>query len=106
MDKSIAPSTPLADLVQYQPDSIVSRTLLNRQTGTVTLFAFARGQALSEHTTPFDALLQVIDGEAEVTIAGQAFRVRAGEIISLPANQPHAVTAREDFKMMLMMIRS
>lgn len=96
----------LAALVQYQPDSIVSRTLINRPTGTVTLFAFAQGQALSEHTNPYDALLNVLDGEAQVTIGGELSDVKAGEAIILPANIPHAVNAIANFKMMLVMIRS
>lgn len=101
-----SPILPLGELVQYQPESIVSRTLINRSTGTVTLFAFGRGQALSEHTNPYDALLYVLDGETLVSIAGQPSRLKAGEAIILPANQPHAVDAVADFKMMLVMIRS
>ena len=95
-----------ADLVQYQDDTIVSRTIADRPTGTITLFAFAAGQALSEHTTPFDALLMVLDGKAEVTISGNANQLSAGQMIVMPANQPHAVAAVTDFKMLLVMIRS
>ncbi len=95
-----------ADLVQYQDGTIVSRTIADRPTGTITLFAFAAGQALSEHTTPFDALLMVLDGKAEVTISGNANQLSAGQMIVMPANQPHAVAAVTDFKMLLVMIRS
>src|SRR6185436_3273469 len=96
----------LVDLLQYQDGSIVSRVLLKNKGGTVTLFAFASGEGLSEHTAPFDALVVVTDGEAEVQIAGESFRVRKGEIIVLPANRPHAVKAVSRFKMLLIMIRA
>lgn len=96
----------LADLVAYQDEAVVSRTLLKRSTGTVTAFAFDRGQALSEHSAPFDALVQVLEGEAEVAVSGQPFRVAAGEMILLPAHAPHALKATERFKMILTMIRS
>ena len=96
----------LQDLVAYQEGAIVSRTLLDRKTGTLTLFAFDQGQGLSEHTTPYDAWLYVFDGEAEITISGAPYRLRAGESIILPANQPHAVKAISRFKMLLVMIRS
>jgi quercetin dioxygenase-like cupin family protein len=96
----------LNDLVQYQPGAVVSRTLLKRPTGTVTVFAFDEGQGLTEHTASFDALVQVIEGEAEFAIAGKPFKVRSHEAILLPANQPHAVTALKPFKMLLTMIRS
>jgi len=95
-----------ADLVGYQSDAIVSREVLKKKTGSVTLFAFDAGQGLSEHTAPFDALVQVLDGEAEITIAGKRHRVSAGELILMPANQPHALKAVQRFKMMLIMIRS
>ena len=95
----------LRALVDYQTSSIVSRTLVKRAGGTVTAFAFDAGQALSEHTAPFDAVAQVIDGDAEITIAGEAHRVEAGQMIVMPANQPHAVTAHTRFKMLLTMIR-
>jgi quercetin dioxygenase-like cupin family protein len=97
---------PVLDLIVYQEGAVVSRTLLKRPTGTVTLFAFDRGQGLSEHTAPFDALVHVLDGEAEITIAGQVHRLSAGEVIVMPAHQPHAMTARTAFKMLLTMIRS
>lgn len=97
---------PLADLVDYQPEAIVSRILVKRPGGSVTLFAFDAGQELSEHTTPFDALVLVFDGEAEITIGGRLHRVRPGEAIQLPANVPHAVRAAGRFRMMLTMIRA
>jgi quercetin dioxygenase-like cupin family protein len=96
----------LVDLLQYQDDSIVSRVLLKNKGGTVTLFAFDEGEGLSEHTAPFDALVVVIDGDADIEIAGESFKVRQGEIITLPANRPHAVKAAAKFKMLLIMIRS
>jgi len=96
----------LVDLLQYQDGSIVSRVLLKNKGGTVTLFAFDKGEGLSEHTAPFDALVVVTDGEAEVKIAGESFKVRQGETIILPANQPHAVKATSKFKMILIMIRA
>jgi quercetin dioxygenase-like cupin family protein len=96
----------LAELLQYQDGSIVSRVLLKNKGGTVTLFAFDVGEGLSEHTAPFDALVVVTDGEADVEIAGESFRVRQGETIILPANRPHAVKAVSRFKMLLIMIRA
>jgi quercetin dioxygenase-like cupin family protein len=96
----------LEELVNYQDGAVVSRTLVKHQTGTVTIFAFDAGQGLSEHTAAFDALAQVLDGKAEITIAGRAFTVETGQAILLPANQPHAVAAVSRFKMLLTMIRS
>ena len=96
----------LAERVQYQKDSIVSGEIIKKKAGTVTLFAFDEGQGLSEHTTPFDALVYVVDGEAEVTISGKSRRVGKGEMIIMRANQPHAVSAVKRFKMLLAMIRS
>ena len=101
-----AQTVRLADLVEYQTGSVVSRTLVKRPTGTVTLFAFDGGEALSEHTAPFDALVQVLEGEAEILISGQPSTVRGGESILLPANQPHALRGVTRFKMLLTMIRS
>lgn len=98
--------TSLLDLVSYQEGAVVSKTLMDKKTGTVTMFAFAQGQGLSEHTAPFDALVQIIDGEAEIRIAGTAFHVKSGEIIVMPANEPHALKAVGRFKMMLTMIRA
>ena len=96
----------VVDLASYQDGAIVSRIVIKRDTGNVTFFAFDTGQALSEHTTPYDALVHVIDGEAAITVAGQPYRLRAGDMIILPAHQPHAVTAVSRFKMLLTMIRS
>jgi quercetin dioxygenase-like cupin family protein len=96
---------PLGRLVDYQSGAVVSRTLVKRPTGTVTAFAFDAGEGLSEHTAPFDALVVAIDGEAEIAIAGAPHRVRAGELLRLPAHQPHAVRATARFKMLLVMIR-
>ncbi len=96
----------LVDAVDYQEGAVVSKTVIDKKSGTVTLFAFAQGQGLSEHTAPYDALIQVVEGDAEIRIAGAPFRVRAGEMIVLPAGEPHALKAVERFKMMLTMIRS
>jgi len=95
-----------ADSLLYQEGSIVSRTLIEKKTGTVTLFAFDEGQGLSEHTAPFDALVQIIDGEAEIVISGKPFHLKAGEIIVMPADEPHSLKALKKFKMILTMIRS
>jgi quercetin dioxygenase-like cupin family protein len=96
----------LVDMIGYQEGAVVSKTLIDRKTGTVTLFAFAQGQGLSEHTAPFDALVQILDGEVEIRISGRSFHLSPGEIILMPANEPHAVKAIKPFKMMLTMIRS
>jgi quercetin dioxygenase-like cupin family protein len=96
----------LEDLAEYQAGSVISRKIIQQPTGAVTLFAFDSGQALSEHTAPHDALVQVIEGEAEVTIAGRPMKVATGEVLLLPANQPHAVKAVQRFKMILTMIHS
>ena len=96
----------LSELLTYQDASIVSRVLLKNKGGTVTLFAFDVGEGLSEHTAPFDALVLVTDGEADIEIAGDNFRVKQGETITLPANRPHAVKAVTRFKMTLIMIRA
>ena len=100
-----AQSTPVAKLVNYQAGSIVSREILKKSSGRVSLFAFDAGEGLSEHTSPFDALVHLLEGEAEITIAGQPHQVRAGELILMPANQPHALKALQRFKMMLIMLR-
>ena len=103
-------ATPLtgvmADLVAYQAGSVVSRVILKKGTGNVTVFAFDQGQGLSEHTTPFDALVHVLDGAAEITVGGTLHPLKAGEMILMPANVPHALKAHERFKMALTMIRS
>jgi quercetin dioxygenase-like cupin family protein len=93
------------DLLQYQVGTVASRMIVFKKTGTITLFAFDEGEGLSEHSAPFDAVLTVTDGEAEVTIAGTPFTVRTGEMIILPATIPHGVQARQRFKMTLTMIR-
>ena len=96
----------LAGLVEYSNDSIVSRTIHDKSAGTITLFAFDKGQRLSEHTAPYDAVLQIVDGSACLTIGGKDVSVSAGQIVIMPANVPHAVAATERFKMLLTMIRS
>jgi quercetin dioxygenase-like cupin family protein len=103
--RTTQPARP-ADLVDYQSDAIVSREVVKKKTGSVTLFAFDAGQGLSEHTAPFDALVQVLDGAAEIAIGGKRHRVSEGELILMPANRPHALKAAQRFKMMLIMIRS
>ncbi len=96
----------LTDLLEYQDDAVVSRTIIDKKTGTLTLFSFDEGQGLSEHTAPFDAFVYIVDGEAEVTISGNSLQLRAGEVVVMPANEPHALRATKRFKMMLVMIRS
>ncbi len=96
----------LVESVDYQEDSIVSKTLLEKKTGTVTLFAFDQGQGLSEHTAPYDALVQVLEGEVQITISGRPFHLKQGEFILMPANEPHALEAIRRFKMLLTMVRS
>ena len=96
----------LADLVDYQKGSVVSRTIIDKKAGTVTLFSFDDGQGLSEHTAPFDALVYVLDGEVEISISGNPLRLKPGDMTIMPANQPHALKAIKRFKMLLVMIRS
>jgi quercetin dioxygenase-like cupin family protein len=96
----------LVNLVEYQDDTIVSRTLIDKKSGTVTLFAFGENQGLSEHTAPFDAMVFVINGEVEITIAKNKHHLQQGEIIIMPANVPHALKAIKKFKMLLIMIKS
>ena len=96
----------IAELVSYQDGSIVSREIIKKSTGSVTIFAFDEGQGLSEHTAPFDALVQVVDGETEIVISGHPHRLQGGEMILMPAGQPHALKAFTRFKMILTMIRS
>jgi quercetin dioxygenase-like cupin family protein len=93
-------------LVDYQPESIVSRKIIQKPAGSVTVFAFDQGEEFSEHSAAYDALLYLIEGEAEIRIAGQPHTVKAGEVLMLPANKPHAVKALTRFKMLLTMIRS
>lgn len=96
---------PLATGVDYGDGAVVSKTLLDKKTGTLTLFAFDKGQGLSEHTAPFDATVQILDGTAELTVGGTANLVKTGELFIMPANVPHSVRAVERFKMLLIMIR-
>lgn len=96
----------LSGLVDYQQGSVVSREIIRKKTGTVTVFAFDQGQGLSEHIAPFDALVQVLDGSAEITISGKPYQLETGDMIVLPSGQVHAVRALSRFKMMLVMIRS
>lgn len=96
----------LKDFIDYQDNSIVSKEIIKKETGTVTLFAFDKGQGLSEHTAPFDALVQIIEGKAEITISGDAAVLEGGEMLVMPAHEPHALKAVEKFKMMLVMIKS
>jgi len=106
LEACVAQPRNLDKLIDYAPDSIVSKTIVDKPVGTITLFAFDAGQKLSEHTAPYDAVVQVIDGRATLMIGGQAATVSAGEIIIMPNNVPHAVTADERFKMLLTMIRA
>jgi quercetin dioxygenase-like cupin family protein len=101
-----AQTSNLAGLIDYQDGSVVSRTIIDKKAGTVTLFAFDENQGLSEHTAPYDAMVYVLDGDVEVIISGKTIRVKQGEITIMPANQPHALTAKTRFKMLLTMIKS
>ena len=96
----------LAELVDYQAGAVVSTTLLKKETGTVTLFAFDQGQELSEHTVPHDALVYLVDGEAEITVSGKPHALEAGDLLLMPGGEPHAVRATGRFKMLLTMIRA
>ena len=102
----IAEAFKLESTVQYQDHSVVSKQILNKKTGTLTLFAFDKGEGLSEHTAPYDASILILDGQAEIHIGGKLHNVQSGELIIMPANVPHAVKAVERFKMLLIMIRS
>ncbi len=99
-------ATKLIALVDYQDGAVVSREIINKKAGTVTLFAFDEGQGLSEHTAPFDALVYLLAGEAEIIISGKPVRLKGGEMVIMPANKPHALKAVTKFKMILTMIRS
>ncbi len=101
-----AKASNLEGVIDYQEGSVVSRTLIDKKSGTVTLFAFDENQGLSEHTAPFDAMVYVLDGEVEVTISGTPLIVKKGEITIMPANETHALTAKTKFKMLLTMIKS
>ena len=103
--KLAAQAVNLADLIDYQDGSVVSRTIIDKEAGTITLFAFDQGEGLSEHTVPYDALVYILDGEAEVVISGKPVRLKTGEMTIMPANEPHALSAVTKFKMLLVMIR-
>ena len=105
-DKLLGQALKLVDLVSYQVGSVVSRTIIDKGIGTITLFAFGEGQGLSEHTAPFDAVVYLLDGEAEITISGKPLYLKKGEMVIMPANKPHALRAVKKFKMMLVMIRA
>jgi len=96
----------MAGLVDYQAGSVVSRTIIDKTAGTLTIFAFDEAQALSEHMAPFDALVYLLDGQAEITISGKLLHLKQGEMVIMPANQPHALKAIDRFKMLLVMIKS
>ena len=96
----------VSGLTDYQRDAIVSRTIIDKKIGTVTIFAFDEGQGLSEHTAPFDALVQIVDGEAEITISGKPLAAKQGEMVIMPAGEPHSLRAIKRFKMLLTMIRA
>jgi len=102
----IGQAQSLAGLVDYSDDSIVSKTILDKQAGTLTLFAFDAGQKLSEHTAPYDAVVQVVDGRGGFTVGGRDVEVSAGQVLIMPGNVPHAVNAVERFKMLLIMVRA
>ncbi len=107
MNSKVAPDVQcLADFVNYQEGSVVSREIIRRDTGTVTIFAFDKGQGLSEHIAPFDALVYVVDGEVEIFISGKPYHLNHGEFVILPANEPHALKALSKFKMLLVMTKS
>ncbi len=111
MEKNTSAKLPLAEavrlekLIDYSANAIVSREIVKTKTGTLTLFAFDAGQGLSEHSAPFDAIVQILDGEAEMMIGGKMVSAKAGETVLMPANIPHAVSAHKKFKMLLIMIR-
>lgn len=104
-ENGFAQPTKMAELIAYQAGAVVSRTLIDKEAGTVTLFAFDAGQGLSEHTAPYDALVYALEGEVEVTIAGNPFTLKKGDMIMMPANEPHGLKAATRFKMMLVMVR-
>ena len=102
-----AKALDIQSLIEYQQNSVVSREIIKKELGTVTVFAFDQGQGLSEHSAPFDAMVQIIDGEAEITISGVKHTVKKGEMIIMPANEPHALQAENSpYKMILTMIKS
>lgn len=106
-DQDILPQViSTAANVAYQTDAVVSKTLINKTAGTITLFSFDQDQGLSEHTAPFDAMVYILDGEAEIIISGHSYHLKNGESIIMPAHHPHALKAVSPFKMMLIMIKS
>ena len=105
-EKTETKASNLQELIDYQEDSVVSHTLIDKKTGTVTLFAFDKNQGLSEHTAPYDAMVYVLEGEVAVTISGNPVTLKQGEMTIMPANQPHALSAKTRFKMLLTMIKS
>lgn len=106
MDELLGQKRDLGEMVEYQENSVVSREILKKETGTVTLFAFDAGQGLSEHTAPFHALVYIIEGEAEIKIEKEIHKLEKGQMIIMPADKPHALKAVQRFKMLLVMIRS
>ncbi|MEN6384855.1 MAG: cupin domain-containing protein [Phycisphaerales bacterium] len=106
LQSCLAQTANLNELVDYAKDSVVSKTIIDKSVGTVTLFAFDAGQGLSEHQAPYDAMVQIVDGSAVLTIGGKDVNAKAGEIVIMPANVPHSVQAKEKFKMLLIMIRA
>ncbi len=102
----LARAIGLSGLANYQEGSVVSRTVIDKKSGTVTFFAFDKGQKLSEHTAPYDALVCILEGDAEISISGKPVHAKAGDMVIMPANQPHALNASDRFKMLLIMIRS
>ena len=106
MEQLKARAVKLADLIDYQDGAVVSREIISKQTGTVTLFAFDKGQGLSEHMAPFDAMVYIFDGEAEIVISGKPLRLGEGEMVIMPANEPHSLKAINRFKMVLTMIKA
>ena len=106
INKLLGKVSELTGLVNYEEGSVVSRTIIDKPSGTVTLFAFDKDQGLSEHTAPFDAMVYLLDGESEITISGNSLNVKQGGMVIMPANKPHALRATQRFKMMLIMIKS
>ena len=106
LEDFLAQAKKLSDLAAYQEGSVVSRTIIDKKAGTVTFFAFDKGQGLSEHTAPYDAMVFIIEGEVEIIISGNPIRLKDGEMVIMPADEPHSLKAIEKFKMILIMIRS
>ncbi len=106
MSGIIGQAVNLSGVIDYQDGSVVSKELIRKEKGTLTLFAFDQGQGLSEHTAPFDAFVYILDGRAQITISGKAHQVAAGQMMIMPANQPHALAAPERFKMLLVMVKA